>query len=119
MYTDPCAYTRQVGVLPLSLSPSLFRSRRPACSRIIHNYNNLRTPDSNNVKPYTAEVNQETTRAVATDSDTLCPISLITLSLLRLLDSNFPENPLWAWEFHPLNLQFCYYYFSTIVGRTL
>ena len=31
----------------------------------------------------------------------LCPISLLTLSLLTLLDSNFPGNLLWAWEFHP------------------
>ena len=35
------------------------------------------------------------------------PISLLRLSLLRLLDSNFPGNPLRAWEFHPLNLRFC------------
>ena len=35
------------------------------------------------------------------------PISLLRLSLLRLLDSNFWENSLWAWEFHPLNLWFC------------
>ena len=33
----------------------------------------------------------------------LRPISLLTLSLLRLLDSNFPGNPLWTWAFHPLN----------------
>ena len=26
----------------------------------------------------------------------LRPISLLTLPLLALLDSNFPENPLWA-----------------------
>ena len=37
----------------------------------------------------------------------LRPISLLTLSLLTLLDSNFPVNPLWAWEFHPLNLRLC------------
>ena len=36
--------------------------------------------------------------------DIVRPISLLTLSLLTLLDSNFPGNPLWAWEFHPLNL---------------
>ena len=30
------------------------------------------------------------------------PISLLTLPLLALLDSSFPGNPLWAWEFHPL-----------------
>ena len=29
------------------------------------------------------------------------PISLLTLSLLTLLDSNLPGNPLWAWESHP------------------
>ena len=28
------------------------------------------------------------------------PISLLTLSLLTLLDSNFPGNPLWTLEFH-------------------
>ena len=37
----------------------------------------------------------------------LRPISLQRLSLLRLLDSNFQENPLWTWEFHPLKLRFC------------
>ena len=33
------------------------------------------------------------------------PISLLTLSPLRLPDSNFPGNALWAWEFHPLKLR--------------
>ena len=32
------------------------------------------------------------------------PISLLTLSLLTLLDSNFPGNSLWTWEFHPLKI---------------
>ena len=32
----------------------------------------------------------------------VCPISLLTLSLLTLLDSNFPGDPLWTLEFHPL-----------------
>ena len=35
----------------------------------------------------------------------LRPISLLTLSLLRLLDSTFPVNSLWAWEFHPFELR--------------
>ena len=35
----------------------------------------------------------------------LRPISQLTLSLLRLLDSNFPGTPLWALEFHPLKLR--------------
>ena len=35
----------------------------------------------------------------------LRPISLLTLSLLTLLGSNFPGVPLWAWEFHPLELR--------------
>ena len=39
--------------------------------------------------------------------DVVRPISLLRLSLLRLLDSNFPVNSLMAWEFHPLNLRFC------------
>ena len=30
------------------------------------------------------------------------PISLLTLPLLTLLGSNFPGNPLWAWELHRL-----------------
>ena len=34
------------------------------------------------------------------------PISLLRLSLLRLLDSNFQGNSLWAWEFHPVNFRF-------------
>ena len=33
------------------------------------------------------------------------PISLLTLSLLTLLESNFPGNPLWAWEFHSFKLR--------------
>ena len=32
------------------------------------------------------------------------PISILTLSLLTLLDSNFPGDPLWTWEFHPFKL---------------
>ena len=32
----------------------------------------------------------------------VCPISLLSLSLLRLLDSNFPGNFLRAWEFPPV-----------------
>ena len=35
------------------------------------------------------------------------PISLLTLSLLTLLESKFPGNPLRAWEFHPLELRLC------------
>ena len=33
------------------------------------------------------------------------PISLLRLSLLRLLDSDFPGNSLWAWEFQPFNIK--------------
>ena len=33
------------------------------------------------------------------------PFSLLILSLLTLLDSNFPGNPRWAWEFHPFKLR--------------
>ena len=36
------------------------------------------------------------------------PVSLLRLSLQRLLDSNFPGNSPWAWEFHPLRLRFCW-----------
>ena len=32
------------------------------------------------------------------------PILLLTLRLLRLLDSKFPGNPLWAWEFPPITI---------------
>ena len=35
------------------------------------------------------------------------PISLLRISLLRLLDSGFPGNSLWTWEFHPLILRCC------------
>ena len=54
----------------------------------------------------------------------VCPISLLRLSLLRLLDSSFPGKPRWAWEFHPLNLRFCLsqtleiHNRSTEIGRT-
>ena len=37
----------------------------------------------------------------------LRPIPLLTLSLLTLLDSSFPGNSPWAWEFHPFNLRLC------------
>ena len=37
----------------------------------------------------------------------LRPISLLTLSVLTLPDSNFPVNPLWAWKFHPVKLRLC------------
>ena len=49
-------------------------------------------------------------RLLASSSRKHCllrPISLLTLSLLTLLDSNFPRNSLWAWEFHPLELRLC------------
>ena len=36
------------------------------------------------------------------------PVLLLTLSLLILLDSNFPVDPLWAWEFHPFKLRLCW-----------
>ena len=34
-------------------------------------------------------------------------MSLLRLSLLRFVDSNFPGIPLFAWEFQPLELRFC------------
>ena len=37
----------------------------------------------------------------------ICIISLLALSLLTLLDSNFPGNPPWTWEFHPSQLILC------------
>ena len=37
----------------------------------------------------------------------LRPISIPRLSLLRFVDSKLQGNPLWTWEFHPLNLRFC------------
>ena len=36
------------------------------------------------------------------------PIPLVSWSLLGLFDSNFLGNPLWTWEFHPLNLRLCW-----------
>ena len=41
-------------------------------------------------------------RAGCAVSSLVHPISLLRLSLLRLLDPNFPGNSLWAREFHPL-----------------
>ena len=35
------------------------------------------------------------------------PISLLRLSLLRFVDSNFQGKSLLTWEFHPLDLRFC------------
>ena len=40
-------------------------------------------------------------------SRALRPIPLLALSLLTLLDSNFPGNPLWAWESQTLKLRLC------------
>ena len=40
---------------------------------------------------------------VSRRDSTLCPISLLRLSLLRFVDSEFPGNSLWTWEFHPWN----------------
>ena len=34
-------------------------------------------------------------------------ICLLRISLLRFVDSRFPGNPLWVWEFHSLNLRSC------------
>ena len=42
-----------------------------------------------------------------TNTTRLRPISLLTLSLLTLLESDFPGNPLRAWEFHPFKLRLC------------
>ena len=35
------------------------------------------------------------------------PMSALKVSLLRLLDANFPGNSLRAWRFHPWNLRLC------------
>ena len=35
------------------------------------------------------------------------PISLLRFTLLTLLESNIPGNPLWAWESHPFELRLC------------
>ena len=35
------------------------------------------------------------------------PISPLRISLLRFIDSRFPGDSLWAWEFHPFNLRLC------------
>ena len=42
---------------------------------------------------------------IASTTIILRPISLLTSSLLTLLDSNFQVNSLWAWEFHPFELR--------------
>ena len=44
---------------------------------------------------------------VTPQSSRLRPISLLRSSLLRLLDSNFPGNFLWTWEFQPLEFRLC------------
>ena len=33
------------------------------------------------------------------------PVSILRISKLRFADSDFPVNPAWAWEFHPLNIK--------------
>ena len=37
----------------------------------------------------------------------LWKLTVRPISLLTLLDSNFPGNPLWTWEFHPFKLRVC------------
>ena len=44
---------------------------------------------------------------IRTQGRGLRPISLLRVSLLRLLDSNLPGSSLWTWEFHPVTLRFC------------
>ena len=39
----------------------------------------------------------------------LRPVSLLTLSLMTLLDSNLPGNPPWAWEFVIVAIMYVYY----------
>ena len=59
-------------------------------------------------RTYNNHDNDETSNAhinYASNILVLRPICLLTLSLLTLLDSNFPGNPLWALEFHPLILR--------------
>ena len=34
------------------------------------------------------------------------PLSLLIFVLLRFLDSNFPGDSLWAWQFHPSIFRF-------------
>ena len=47
----------------------------------------------------------------------LRPICLLRLSLLRFLDSHFPGNSLWAWEFHPSIFRFCLMEFENLIGQ--
>ena len=43
----------------------------------------------------------------ASEQATLRPVSLLRLSLPRLLDSRFAGNYLWTWKCHPLNSRSC------------
>ena len=44
---------------------------------------------------------------VVEGSAQLRPVSILRISKLILVDSNFPGNYLWAWEFHPLGSISC------------
>ena len=77
----------------LSLLSALVRCGFNACMQVF--INNLRYECvSAQCKHYTYTV---------TLSFHIRPISLLKISLLRLLDSFLPANSPWAWEFHPLN----------------
>ena len=67
----------------------------------------LKAPDM-----YAAGFRKLTDRSIhrrrAFDEQAYTPnLPILTLSLLRLLDSNFPEHSLWAWQFHPSKLRLC------------
>ena len=68
------------------------------------------TYNSNNDSSNNSSNSNISKRDVASDGMkwySVRPISLLSLSLLRLLDSNLPGDSLWAWEFHPLRLRVC------------
>ena len=77
-----------------------------------YHFNNLRFKDSHKqqcfINTCLFQVSTRTTREGRVKEDQgLRPISLLNLSLLRLLDPNFPGDSLWAWGFHPSRLRFC------------
>ena len=72
-----------------------------------HIVSNTRS-DANVHGPPDSQTRVACRRRCANETDTLNPrpgalrpISLLRLSLLRLLESNFPGNSLWAWKFRP------------------
>ena len=103
--TQANSYLSRVGIL-MSVefdrgSPGKFDSRTLNRKTLNRWTGRIITPPTSPHDCYAAPEEDETPIRTLPTSYWVRPIPLLTLSLLTLLDSNFPGNPLWAWKFHP------------------